>query len=113
MKLGLATFYGVAICHGPSPLFRLNPLLFILLSLNLSYPQIMPVHRSTQHYLCVLLADDKLIQMLFQHARGCATDAGGRDISQGPSGRLIWVVEARETLAAEVRAAVLRLLRAS
>jgi hypothetical protein len=69
-------------------------------------PQIVLMNRDTQHHLCAILVDYKLVQVLSQRF--------GRDMAlsniacaaQGTSCGLVRLIEGREALSAEVGAVV-------
>ena len=97
-----ATFYGMPVRHLPPLRLRLQFGMLILLPLQLLYPLVVVVDGNTQDLLRALLADDELIQVLFQRYgrdSGRAHDTGA---PQWAAGRLAWLVYASEALAGEV-----------
>lgn len=111
-RVGRSTFDWMAVLDGlPLGLF-LAPQLLIFLSLQLAQTLVVIVDGDAQHLFCMVLADDELVEVVLEHARGDATDAGARGIAERPARRLVGVVEAFVALAAEVGAVVLRSPRA-
>jgi hypothetical protein len=87
----------------------LKPCPLITLSLILLISEVVFVHRDTQHYLCAILVDYKLIQMLFQYFWGDVTLPHITCATQRTTCRLISLVEGGEALPAEVGAIIRRL----
>lgn len=59
-----STFYRMSGRRCPPLCLCLQPSLFIPLSLNLLYPQIVFMDGDTQHHLGTVLVDDKLVEVL-------------------------------------------------
>lgn len=80
----------------------LQPGLLLLLSLELVYAQMVLMDRHAQDYLCAVLVDNELVEML---AEDLGRDEPGPDTAcaaQRAPGWLVRLIEGREALAAKV-----------
>jgi hypothetical protein len=88
---------------GSPPLgLRLQPRLLMLLSLELLYAEMVLMDSHAQDYLCAVLINHELVQVLPERL---GRDEAGADIAcaaQRATGGLVGLIEGREALAAEV-----------
>lgn len=103
-----ATFYRMSECRRPPLCLRLLSRRLISPPRVLLVPQMVLVDRHAQHDLCAVLVDYELIQMLFQRSGRDVTLPHIARAAQWAPRRLVWLVEGREALPAEVGAVVRR-----
>lgn len=112
MRFG-STFYRMPE-GGRSPLgLGVQSCLLILLPPELLYAQVVFMYGDTQHHLGTLLIDNELVQVL---PEGLGRDVTASDVGGATQRAPCWLislVEAREALAAKVRAVVSRVQGAS
>lgn len=80
----------------------LQPRLLLLLSLELLYAQMVLMDRHAQDYLCAILVDNELVEMLAQDLGRDDPGTYTACAAQRAPGWLVWLVERREALAAKV-----------
>lgn len=101
MRIG-ATFYRMSV-HGCSPLrLRLESSLLMVLSLDLLDAEMVLVDSYAQDYLCAILIDDELVEVLPQHFGRDVASAHIAGVAQWTARGLVRLIERREALAAEV-----------